>query len=413
MTATPSVTGRPNVRAVSALLAMAVGAFCFVAMETLPVGLLPLIAGDFHISLSYTGLLVTGYGLTVAIMSVPLAYVTRRIPRRVLMSALLAVFVVATLGSAVASTFTVLLLARVAVALSQSVFWAVVGPAAASLFSVEVRGRAAATVFAGSAMAPMLGVPAGTWLGQLAGWRAAFAGLAAVGLLAFVLVAALMPTRPVGQGHAATGTAPSVRRYVLLVMLTILVIAGLFASFTYTTPFLTDVAGVPTSAVSVALLIRGVIDLGGVILGGMLVDRRPHLVMIGSVALILVSLLGMWAFGSSAVATVTLLAVSGFALGSISPALTSRVLEVAPGNSDLASAGNSAAFNLGIAGGSAVGGLVLGLSGLRATALVGGLIVLVSLVLAVIDPALARADRTRRFPTAPDPASEISAGTLP
>ncbi|GAB3800545.1 MFS transporter [Micromonospora zhanjiangensis] len=394
-----------------ALLAMAVGAFCFVAMETLPVGLLPLIAGEFQVSLPNAGLLVTGYGLTVAIMSVPLAYATGRVPRRLLLSVLLGVFVVATLASAAAASFTVLLAARVAVALSQSVFWAIVGPAAASLFSVEVRGRAAATVFSGSALAPMLGVPAGTWLGQQAGWRAAFFGLAAVGLLAFVLVATLMPTSPVGQGHAASGTAPSTRRYLLLVALTILVIAGMFACFTYTTPFITDVAGIPAAGVSLVLLLRGVVDLVGVILGGMLVDRRPHLVMIGSVALTLVSLLGLWAFGPSPAATIAMLAVSGFALGAMSPALTSRVLEVAPGNSDLASAGNSAAFNLGIAGGSAVGGLALGLSGLRATALVGGLLVVASLVLAVVDPALARADRRRESDPAPAPAAALTADT--
>ncbi|WP_306213693.1 MFS transporter [Actinoplanes sp. RD1] len=377
-------------RAVGALIAMAVGAFCFVAMETLPVGLLPLIAGDFGISLPDAGLLVTGYGLTVAIMSVPLAHLTRKVPRRLLMAVLLAVFVVATLASAQAASFEFLLAARVAVALSQSVFWAVVGPAAASLLSVEVRGRAAATVFSGSALAPMLGVPAGTWLGQQAGWRAAFFALAGLGLLAFVLVVVLMPTRPVGEGHAATGTAPSMRRYVLLVALTILIVSGTYAAFTYTTPFLTDVAKFPESAVSAVLLLRGVVDLGGVILGGMLVDRRPHLVLIGSVVLTLLSLLGLWALGPSQVATAALLALSGFALGAMSPALTARVLEVAPGNSDLASAGTSAAFNLGIAGGAALGGLVLSLSGLRATALIGGLLVVAALALTVLDRSWSR-----------------------
>ncbi|WP_305785659.1 MFS transporter [Symbioplanes lichenis] len=376
-------------RSIGALIAMAVGAFCFVAMETLPVGLLPLIAGDFGISLPGAGLLVTGYGLTVALMSVPLAHLTRKVPRRRLMAVLLAVFVVATGASAWAATFELLLGARVAVALSQSVFWAVVGPAAASLFSVEVRGRAAATVFSGSALAPMLGVPAGTWLGQQAGWRSAFFALAGLGLLALVLVVALMPSLPVGEGHAATGTAPSTRRYVLLVVLTVLVVGGIYAAFTYTTPFLTDVAKFPESAVSAVLLLRGVVDLAGVIVGGMLVDRRPHLVLIGSVALTLVSLLGLGVLGPSRVATATLLALSGFALGAMSPALTARVLEVAPGNSDLASAGTSAAFNLGIAGGAALGGLVLGPGGLRATALIGGVLVAAALALTVLDRAYA------------------------
>jgi MFS transporter, DHA1 family, inner membrane transport protein len=123
----PAVPVVPTRRAVAALLAMAMGAFCFVAMETFPVGLLPLIADSYHISLSNAGMLVTGYGLTVAVMTLPLAYLTRRVRRRLLLSVLLAVFVLATLGSGLAPTYPLLVGARVVVALSQSVFWAVVG----------------------------------------------------------------------------------------------------------------------------------------------------------------------------------------------------------------------------------------------------------------------------------------------
>jgi DHA1 family inner membrane transport protein len=328
-------------------------------------------------------------------MSVPLAYAFRNVPRRLLLSALLAVFVLSTVASAVAPTYTFLLGARVVVALSQSVFWAVIDPAAASLFSVAVRGRAAATVFGGSALAPMLGVPAGTWLGQQAGWQAAFWALAAMGLLAFAMLALLMPTRPVGVGHAASGTAPSVRRYWLLFAMTVVSVAGLFVAFTFTTPFLTDVSGFSDAAISPVLFLRGVVDLIGVFLGGVYVDRYPDIVMIGSIGLIAVSLVGMWAFGGSQVVTAGLLALSGFALGTISPAMTARVLEVAPGNSDIASAGTSAAFNLGIGGGALLGGIVLSTMDLPATALIGGLLVLAGLVMAIADPFLAAADRRR------------------
>lgn len=385
-------------RAVGALVAMAVGAFCFVAMETLPVGVLPLIAATYQISLPDAGLLITGYGLTVAIVSVPLAYATRRVPRRILLATLLAVFVVATVASALAPTYTFMLVARVVVALSQAVFWAIIGPAAASLFSVSVRGRASATVFSGSAMAPMLGVPGGTWLGQQAGWRVAFLALAAMGLIAFVMLATLMPTVPAGIGHAASGTSPSALRYALLVTFTILSITGLFAAFTYTTPFLTEVTGFSESAVSPVLLLRGVVDLIGVVLGGVLVDRYGKTVMVGSMALLAVSTVGMWAFSSSQAAVAGLLAVSGFALGAVSPALSTRVLEVAPGNSDLASAGNSAAFNVGIAGGALLGGAALSGADLRATALVGGVVVFAALALTIVDAVLVAVRRPRGDP---------------
>jgi DHA1 family inner membrane transport protein len=219
----------------------------------------------------------------------------------------------------------------------------------------------------------------------------AFVALAGMGLLACVTLATLMPSTPVGVGHAATGTSPSAVRFGLLVALTILSVTGLFAAFTYTTPFLTDVARFPALAVGPVLLARGVFDFAGVVLGGMLVDRRPQLVMIGSVSLMAASLLGMSAFGTSQAIVVGMFAVSGFSIGAMSPALTQRVLEVAPGNTDLASATNSAAFNVGIAGGAALGGGVLSAFGLLSTALVGGIVVTLAVATAVTDPVLATA----------------------
>lgn len=373
----------------AALLALAVGAFCYVAMETLPIGLLPLIAADLRITLVDAGLLVTGYGLAVAIVSVPLAYATRRVPRRQLMSVLLAVFTLATLASAAADSETALLAARVVVALSQAIFWSVVGPAAASLFPLRVRGKATSTVFGVSALAPMLGVPAGTWLGQQAGWRWAFVALAAIGLAAFVLVTALMPAVPIGREHAATGVAPSVRRYWILNAVTLLAITGLFTSFTYTVPFLTDVAGFPVAAIGALLLLRGVADVGGIVVSGVAVDRSQRATMAGSVAILAYSLLGMYWLTDSQVAMAVMLALSGFGLGALAPALQSRVLEVAPGDSAVASAGNGAAFNAGIAAGAYLGGVVLSGAGLAATALVGGLTTIAALLLVLVEPLVA------------------------
>lgn len=355
----------------------------------MPVGLLPLISKDLGVSLADTGMLVTGYGLTVAIVSVPLAYATRRVPRRLLLSVLLGVFVLATLVSAAAESYLFLLGARVIVALSQAVFWAVVGPVSAGLFPLRVRGRATSTVFGGSALAPMLGVPAGTWLGQQAGWRWTFVALAGFGLLALILIATWMPTTPVGAEHAASGTAPSVRRYWILVATTVLAVTGLFTAFTYTAPFLTDESGFPAAALGPLLLLRGVVNFGGIVVAGALVDRRQRGTMMGSLYALVVSLAGMYLLAGSQPAVAVMLALSGFALGALTPALQNRVLEVAPGSSDLASAGNSAAFNVGIAGGAFFGGLVLSGAGAAATALAGGLVAAGALLLMLVEPIIA------------------------
>ncbi|WFE43521.1 MFS transporter [Verrucosispora sp. WMMD1129] len=396
-------------RAVGALIALSTSAFCYVAMETLPIGILSLIAADLNVSVSHTGLLVTGYAVTVAIVSVPLTYVTQWVPRRRLLTVLLGVLVIATLVSAAARDYQVLLWARVVVALTQALFWAVVAPAAAGMFPLRVRGKVTAVVFAGASLGPMLGVPAGTWLGQQLGWRAAFLALAGLALAAFVAIVTLMPSTTMMATHAFTGTSPDTRRYATVVLATALSVGGLFTAFTYTAVFLTDVTGFAPAAVGLLLLVRGLADFAGISVGGIASDRNQRVAMLVSVLLLAVALLGMFVLADSTPATGVLLALTGFAMGALTPALQNRVLEVAPGRSDLAAAGNSAAFNVGIAGGSLLGALLLPEFGVRSTALVGGLLAVAALAVLLAEPLIANGGRSSGA-THPSPTARMSPG---
>ena len=125
-------------RRAAVVAALSLAAFAFNTTESLPIGLLGLVASDFDVSVSSVGYLVTGYGLAVAVMSVPLAQLTRTTPRRHLLSVLLAVFVLATWASVGTSSYWILLAARVCVALAQAVFWAVMMPVAWPFLSVTV-----------------------------------------------------------------------------------------------------------------------------------------------------------------------------------------------------------------------------------------------------------------------------------
>jgi DHA1 family inner membrane transport protein len=378
-------------KAVGALVALAASAFTYVTTETLPIGLLLPIAGDLHASPSAVGLLVTWYGLVVVLASIPLTQLTRRVPRRFLLPALLAVFVVATWGSVAAPSYPVLVAARVVTALSQALFWSLVVPTAAGLFPPRVRGRVLAVVMAGSSLAAVLGVPAGTWLGQLAGWRAAFLALSAVGLLALVALAVLLPSGAPGDGHAARGTAPDARRYWTLVAMVVLAVTGAFVAFTYITPFLTRVSGFPSTAIGPLLLARGVAGVVGVTAGGFLVDRTPWGAMLVPVALQAGALLGLYAFPAVPVAAVALVAASGLAFSALTTALASRVLQVAPGSADLAASVVSTAVNVGITGGALIGSVLLPHAGTRSTALAGGLLSLAALAAVLAEPLLATA----------------------
>jgi DHA1 family inner membrane transport protein len=386
--------GRHNAAtAVGALLALAVAAFAYVTTETLPIGLLLLITADLDVSPSTTGLLVTWYGLVVVAASIPLTHLTRRVPRRLLLSGVLAVFVVTSWVSAAASSYSMLLSARVVTALSQALFWSVVVPTAAGLFPPRVRGRVIAVVFAGSSLAAVLGLPVGTWLGQQAGWRTAFLALSGFGLAAMVTIAACLPTALPGNGHAAQGTTPDARRYLTLMAMTILATTGTFAAYTYITPFLTEVSRFPAAATGPLLLVRGVAGIVGVAAGGALVDRNPWAAMLIPVTVQATALLGLYALAGTPVAAVGLVALSGLSFAALTTALASRVLQVAPGNADMAAAGAATAVNVGITAGAFIGSILLPGLGVRSTALVGGLLSLAALAVVLSEPLVAATGR--------------------
>ena len=161
-------------RAVAALAALTVATLCISTTENLPSGLLPQMSAGLGVSLFAAGQLVTAYALTVLLCTLPLTHVTRRIARRPLLIGLMALFTLANLGSALAPDYGLLLASRIVTALVHALFWAVVTVVAAGLFAPAVRGRVLAVVNGAASFALVAGVPAGTWIGQEAGWRAAF-----------------------------------------------------------------------------------------------------------------------------------------------------------------------------------------------------------------------------------------------
>jgi predicted MFS family arabinose efflux permease len=383
---TPS-TGRP----VLAVAALSIGTFSFVTTELLPIGLLPLIGADLDRSLSAVGLLVSAYAVVVLLVSVPLTILTRRVPKRLMLGTLLAVFAVAVLASALAPTFGFLVVARVVTALTQALFWSTVTSTAVGQFPPDKRGRVVAALFTGSSLAPVVGLPIGTWIGQQAGWRAAFFALTLLAIATCAVVVFALPTIRREDEPARSGDAPDVRRYVVLLLVTALTITGMFSAYTYVTAHLVEVAKLPSSAVSVVLLLSGLAGVLGVVISGtVLADRQQLLMLVPlatmATALWLLHLEGRWAPAAVAAFLLVSFACSGFAAG-----LAGRVLLVAPGSTDLASAGTSSAFNVGIGGGAWIGGLIAdGPGGVHATALAAALFAGAAFILMLCEPWIAR-----------------------
>ncbi|MFU8870392.1 MFS transporter [Micromonospora sp. SL4-19] len=394
-------------RARAALVVLSLAAFAFITTELLPIGLLTVIAPDLDRSRSQVGLLVSGYAVVVVLASVPLARLTHRIPRRQLLGATMILFAVANVAAALASMYAVLAGARLVTALTQALFWSVASATVTGPFPAAVRGRVVALFSTGAALAPVLGVPLGTWLGQQAGWRASFAVLAGVGLAIAVAVVALIPSYPPAAGGAARGTAPHARRFTMLLVATALGITGFLTLQTYVTPFLLDVSGFTAAALAPLLFVSGVAGVAGTIIVARTLDAHPIASLLAPLGVGTASLLGLYALGSLRPATAVLLAGIGIAYAAFGTAVQSRMLQLAPGSTDLASAGVSTAINVGIGVGSLLGSALLPGPGPQPLALAGGLLTLAALAVLAVD---ARPRTARPSPAAPMLAAHSAGG---
>ncbi|GAA0900950.1 MFS transporter [Streptomyces asiaticus] len=356
------------------LVALMLAAFTFNTAENLPIGLLDLISDSLRVSVSAVGLLVTGYGVTVAVASLPLAHVMRAIPRRHVLTGLLAALVVSSLVAALATSYWLLLMTRLLTALAQALFWAVMGPVAVGLFAPEVRGRVVGALSVAGSLALVLGVPAGTWLGRQDGWPMPVAMLAALGLVSLATITALLPTSRPEEEPAAYGISPDARRLGIVLAAGTLSATGAFAGYTYIVKFLGDVSGFSPSAVSALFVAFGVACLAGVSITGILLDRFPQAALTTAVATQAVGMLGLYAVGSDPLAAVVFLVLMGGALGPVFMTTQNAMLHYAPGRTDIALAANSGLYNAGIAAGAALGGLILPLADVRGAFLLGGLL---------------------------------------
>lgn len=373
-------TSDAPLRGIVVVGALAVTLFAYVTVEALPIGLLPQISSDLGVSHSATGYLVTVYAIVVMATSVPLTQLTRNIRRRPLLCVLIATFTAATLLCALAPNYAILLVARVVVALTHAVFWSVIAVAATGMFAPRLRSRVVAGLFSGASLASVIGVPTGTWLGQLAGWQLPFLVMSALGLLSLVVVMLCLPSTPVVANPASQAPNPSRRRFWIVMTGTAATVTGVFTFHTYVTVFLTSVSGVPNSAISAVLLAAGAAGIAGTVTAGGLANRWPRMSTIGAVAGLGTVLTALAVLGTSTAAAVACVALMGFFIPALVTTLQNRILLIAPKNVDVASAAGSATFNSGIAFGAFLGGRLLESSGAGSVAAAGAVITGLGLV---------------------------------
>ncbi|MEV4874931.1 MFS transporter [Streptomyces cyaneofuscatus] len=390
-----------------ALLALALGAFGIGTTEFVIVGLLPEVARDLSVSIPGAGMLVTGYALGVVVGAPLMTAAGTRLPRKTMLMVLMGVFIVGNLICALAPDYTVLMTGRLVAALCHGAFFGIGSVVAANLVAPHRKASAVALMFMGLTIANVLGVPFGTLLGQEFGWRSTFWAVSALGVVGMAGIAALVPRQgrdgSAGlRGELAVFRLPQVW---LALTMTTLGFAGVFASFTYLAPMMTELAGFSAGSVSWLLVLFGVGLTVGNILGGRAADRAlmPTLHwVLGSLAVVLVAFVFTSRSQVPAAITIAVFGAVGFATV---PALQMRVMQKAHGAPALAAAANIAAFNLGNALGASLSGSALdrGL-GYTAPNWIGAALAAAGLAVALLSSALDRGSPLRRTARQPEPA---------
>ncbi|MGW7076335.1 MFS transporter [Streptomyces sp. NPDC054866] len=342
------------------VLAVAATTFSVVTTEMLPVGLLTSLSSGLGVSDGTAGLTVTLPGVVAALAALLLPVAVRRADRRTVLATLMVLLAAANLLSALAPAFGVLLAARVLVGVCIGGVWAIAAGLGVRLVREESAGRATTVIFSGIAVASVLGVPAGTFLGELAGWRWAFAVMGAFALAVAGLLAAVLRPLP-ATAAVRLGTFPGLLRNARLragLTVVLLLVTGHFAAYTYVRPVLERGPDLGAGLISGLLLAYGIAGIVGNFAGGALAARDPRRALLAISAGLAAVVLLLGPAGGSLLASVALLVAWGLAYGGVSVSTQQWVLAAAPRAREAASALFAGVFNAAIALGALTGGLV-------------------------------------------------------
>ncbi len=364
------MTSLSRTRSRLALLALSLGGFGIGATEFVAMGLLPEIARDLlpvvavenpDGAIARAGWLISAYALGVVIGAPTIAGVAARLPRKRLLLALVAGFTVATIASAILPTFGLVLIARVIAGLGHGAFFGVASLVAADLLGPGKRGQGVAIVLSGLTIANVVGVPIITLIGQAAGWRVAYGVVAAIFAVTFVAIARAVPYRPGDPGATMKRELSAFTSAQVWVALLVGAVGfgGFFAVYTYVAPIVTGVTGLQPAAVAIALVCVGVGMTIGNLVGGKAADMHVTRAIFVSFAVFAASLLGFALTAEHPVGLLLFLFLIGASASALSPAIQTKLMDVAGDSQTIAAAVNHAALNLGNSLGAWIGSMTI------------------------------------------------------
>ncbi|MEU3623115.1 MFS transporter [Amycolatopsis coloradensis] len=363
-----------------AVLAVTLGIFSLVTTEILPIGLLTPIGEDFRITPGTAGLTMTLPGFLAALAAPAVTVAAGRLDRRLLLCALMVVLALADVLAATAQAYGAVLVSRVLVGLVIGAFWAIGSGLAVRLVGPEKAGTATAVIFSAVPLGSVLGVPAGTFVGELFGWRAAFAVMAVFTIGVLAALALSLPPLP-----SAGATRLDVLREMtrgratrLGLLVTVLVVLAHFGTYTYVTPLLRQVTQVSPESITVFLLVYGTAGIAGNFVAGAAIARDLRLTFLTAAGLIGVAAVALPFLGGSQAGALVLLVVWGFAYGAVPVCSGTWFAKAAPQAPEAASVLFTSSFQATLSAGALLGGIVVDAVSVAAVMVAGGVVALLA-----------------------------------
>ena len=369
------------------LIGITICVFIFNMSEFMPIGLLTDIATDFSVSESTAGMIISIYAWAVAILSLPIMLLLRKMEYRRMLLMCVGLFAFFQVLSGISSNYWMLVVSRLGVAVAHSVFWSIASPLAVKVVAPELQKLAISMVAAGTSIAMIAGLPLGRIIGLAMGWRMSFVTIAVVSVMALVLLMAVFP-KVENPGTFTLGRLPGLFRIKVLVGIYVVVaifVTGYYTGYSYIEPFMMQITGLSESMTTVALTVFGLAGIVGSMVFTKYYDRSRFGFIILALGGLCTCLFMLRISATAMIAVMVVCALWGFFATMFNVSFQNEAIRASPSDATaIAMSMFSGIYNVGIAMGSLIGGTVTEMMSVGMIGYVGGVFTLVAVVFTMV-----------------------------